>query len=430
MFFRCNLAILPLMTRLPANDMDGFGRLSVWLLEAALGDTGKRGDGTPDNNLGALSTVDVFAGFCARLNDWIGPFTRISIGIEVLHPELSGGSMYWREGKIEERELTRASINGFDEYLRSPVYVVEQTNRPWRWRAGEPVPDMPLVQDLSAQGITDYCLFPLPVQDTSRTCTMSFATRRPGGFGNLGGDAQGLGLLRRVAWLMTPILERAALRIIALNLLDAYVGKIAGERVYGGQIERGAVEPIDAAILVADLRGFTRLSEEIGESAMISLLNRYFDTLGEAIAAHDGQILKFMGDGLLAVFPIANGQKRKSVCGNAYQAALQSRNNLKALNAALLGEGRAAIDFGVGLHIGNVAFGNIGAGTRLDFTVIGPAVNQASRLQDLTKEIGVPILASGEFAETANVGMCHLGAHAVRGVSALIDIFGPPDIPH
>ena len=196
----------------PANDSAEFGRLATWMLDAALGDTGKRSDGSLDNNLGALSTVDLFAGFCDRLDDWIGPFTRISIGIEVLHPELSGGTIYWREGKIEQREIARAGIGGFDEYLRSPVYVVEQTNRPWRWRVGDPVPDMPLVQDLSAQGITDYCLFPLPVQDTSRTSTMSFATRRPGGFGNLGGAEQGLGLLRRVAWLMTPILERAALR--------------------------------------------------------------------------------------------------------------------------------------------------------------------------------------------------------------------------
>jgi adenylate cyclase len=413
----------------PANDSAGFGRLATWMLDAALGDTGKRSDGSLDNNLGALSTVDLFAGFCDRLDDWIGPFTRISIGIEVLHPELSGGTIYWREGKIEQREIARAGIGGFDEYLRSPVYVVEQTNRPWRWRVGDPVPDMPLVQDLSAQGITDYCLFPLPVQDTSRTSTMSFATRRPGGFGNLGGDEQGLGLLRRVAWLMTPILERAALRIIALNLLDAYVGKIAGERVYGGQIERGAVEPIDAAILVADLRGFTRLSEEMGEIATVDLLNRYFDALGEAIAAQDGQILKFMGDGLLAVFPIRDWLKRAVVCGNAYQAALQSRDNLKALNAALASEGKPAIDFGVGLHIGNVAFGNIGTATRLDFTVIGPAVNQTSRLQDLTKEIGVPILASGEFAQAANMGMRYLGARTIRGVSAPIDVFGPPDSP-
>ncbi|WP_374654189.1 adenylate/guanylate cyclase domain-containing protein [Dongia sp.] len=417
------------MTTIPANDMEGFGRLVAWLLEAALGDTGKRGDGAPDNNLGALPMVDVFAGFCDRLDDWIGPFARISLGMEVLHPELSGGSMYWHEGRISQRDLARADLVGFDDYLRSAVYVTDQTNRPWRWRAGEAVPDMPLVQDLSAQGITDYCLFPLPIQDTSRTSTMSFATKRPGGFGALGGDDEGMGLLRRVAWTMTPIVERAALRIIALDLLDAYVGKIAGRRVYGGQIERGAVEPIAAAILVADLRGFTQLSEALGEIATVELLNRYFDTLGEAIAAHDGQILKFMGDGLLAVFPITNWLERGVVCGNAYRAALQSRANLKALNTALAVEGRPPIDFGVGLHFGEVAFGNIGTGTRLDFTVIGRAVNQASRIQDLTKLMGIPILASAEFAEPANVGMRYLGAHSVRGVSAPVDLFAIPDSP-
>ncbi len=415
------------MTDLPANDHAGFGRLAAWLLDAALGDTGKGADGTADNNLGALSTVDIFAGYCERLNDWIGPFTRISIGIEVLHPELSGGTMYWREGKIEEAQIMRAGVATLDGYLRSPVYVVEQTNRPWRWRVGEALPDMPLIEELAAQGVTDYCLFPLPIQDSSRTSTMSFATKRAGGFGDLGGGDAGQGLLRRLAWLMTAFVERVALRIIALDLLDAYVGKIAGRRVYDGQIERGAVEPINAAILIADLRGFTTLNQRLGDVATVDLLNRYFDTLGEAIAAHDGQILKFMGDGLLAVFPVTNWLNRGSICASAYRAALKARENLALLNATLTSERKSQIDFGIGLHFGEAAFGNIGAGTRLDFTVIGGAVNQASRLQDLTKEIGVPVLASGEFAELANVGMRHLGARKVRGVSASIDIFGPPD---
>jgi adenylate cyclase len=413
------------MTQLPANDMDGFGRLVAWLAQAALGDTGKRSDGTPDNNLGALTFAEVFAEFCDRLNAWIGPFSRISVAMEVLHPELSGGTLYWRDGEIEERQIKRAGILTWDDYLRSPVYVIEQTNRPWRWRQGEPVPDMPLIQDLSAQGNTDYCLFPLPIQDTNRTSTMSFATRRPGGFGNLGGDDLGAGLLRQVAWALTPYLERVALRIIALDLLDAYVGKIAGKRVYGGQIERGAVEPIDAAILVADLRGFTILSEQLGEIAMVDLLNRYFDTLGAAIAAHDGQILKFMGDGLLAVFPISADAGRADVHEAAVKAALEARGNLATLNTQLLAEGRAPIDFGIGLHAGSVAFGNIGTGTRLDFTVIGPAVNQASRIQDLTKEVHEPILASGDFVATLKRPMRLVGARTLRGVERPVDLFAP-----
>jgi adenylate cyclase len=413
------------MTQIPANDMDGFGRLMAWLAQAALGDTGKRNDGTLDNNLGALTFPEVFAGFCDRINEWIGPFSRISIAMEVLHPELSGGTLYWRDGEVEERQIKRAGILTWDDYLRSPVYVIEQTNRPWRWRLGDPVPDMPLIQDLSHQGNTDYCLFPLPIQDTSRTSTMSFATRRPGGFGALGGDDLGAGLLRRIAWAMTPYVERVALRVIALDLLDAYIGKIAGRRVYGGQIELGAVEPIDAAILVADLRGFTSLSEELGEIAMVELLNRYFETLGEAIAAHDGQILKFMGDGLLAVFPIVGEGERAAVHGAALQAAIRARANLATLNTALAAENRKQIDFGIGLHTGSVAFGNIGAGTRLDFTVIGPAVNQASRIQDLTKELREPILASGDFVDALKAPLRLVGARNLRGVEKPVELFAP-----
>lgn len=413
------------MTGLPANDMDGFGRLVAWLAQAALGDTGKRSDGSLDNNLGALTFTEVFAEFCDRLNDWIGPFSRISIAMEVLHPELSGGTLYWRDGEVEERQIKRAGILTWDDYLRSPVYVVEQTNRPWRWRLGDAVPDMPLIQDLSAQGNTDYCLFPLPIQDTSRTSTMSFATRRPGGFGDLGGDDLGAGLLRRVAWAITPYLERLALRVIALDLLDAYVGKFAGQRVYGGQIELGAVQPIDAAILVADLRNFTGMSEEMGEIAMVGLLNRYFETLGEAIAALGGQILKFMGDGLLAVFPITAEARPAAVHEAALLASQRARANLARLNDALAAEGHKPIDFGIGLHTGAVAFGNIGTGTRLDFTVIGPAVNQASRIEGLTKELREPILASGEFAAILKRPMRAVGVRTLRGVEKPVELFAP-----
>jgi adenylate cyclase len=410
-------------SRVAANDA-AFGRLAAWTLTAALGDTGKRGDGELANNLGALPFVDVFAGYCDRLHEWIGPFTRISMAMEVLHPELSGGSMYWRDGVIEESQVKRAGILNWDDYLRSPVYVAEQTNRPWRWRAGDEIPDMPLVQDLHAQGVTDYCLFPLPIQDTSRTSTMSFATKRPGGFGMLGGDEEGLGILRRAAWLMTPFIERVALRVIALDVLDSYLGKVAGSRVYAGQIERGAVEPIEAAILIADLRGFTALSDQLGEIAMVALLNRYFDTLGPAIEAEDGQILKFMGDGLLAVFPIG-GRDRAAITASALRAAQGARVNLAALNAEREASGEAALDFGIGLHLGTVAFGNIGTHNRLDFTVIGPAVNHASRIQDLTKELHEPILASGAFALASGLDMRALGARTVRGVSEAIAIFAP-----
>lgn len=401
-----------------------FGHLAAWAGMAALGDTGKRADGTLDNNLGALPFAEFFAGFCDRLNAWIGPFTRISLAFEVLHPELSGGTLYWRDGIVEQSQVMRAQIMTFEDYLKSPVYEAEQTNRPWRWRGNDPVPDMELIRALKERDVTDYVLFPLPIQDNSRTTTMSFATKRPGGFSALPGGEDGMALLRRIAWLMTPFAERVALRLIAVDLLDSYVGKAAGTRVYAGQIERGAIDPIDAAILIADLRGFTALSERIGETAMVKLLNRYFDTLGPAIDGEGGQILKFMGDGLLAVFPLDAGD-RAATCGRALQAALQSRVNLAALNAELAAEGAPPIDFGIGLHLGTIAFGNIGTRTRLDFTVIGPAVNEASRIQDLTKELKRPILASGDFARALGRGLHLLGTRAVRGVAQPVELYAP-----
>jgi adenylate cyclase len=411
---------------LPPAHAAAFGQLAAWAGETALGDTGKRADGTPDNNIGALAFGDYFAQFCDRVNAWLGPFARISLAFEVLHPELSGGTLYWRDGIVEQSQVMRAQILNFEDYLKSPVYEAEQTNRPWRWRAGETVPDMELIRALHDQGVTDYILFPLPIQDNSRTTTMSFATRRPGGFAALGGAGEGAALLRRIAWLMTPFAERVALRLIAIDLLDSYVGKAAGNRVYAGQIDRGAVDPIEAAILIADLRGFTSLSDRLGEKAIVALLNRYFDTLGSAIDGQGGQILKFMGDGLLAVFPLA-GDDHAAICRRALDAARAARVNLAALNAELLAEGQTPIDFGIGLHLGTVAFGNIGTRTRLDFTVIGPAVNEASRIQDLTKELATPILASGLFAVTVNEPMRALGEREVRGVAQPMALFAPAD---
>lgn len=414
---------------LPAEAAAAFGQLAAWACSAALGDTGKRADGTLDNNLGALPFAEFFAGFCDRLHAWLGPFTRISLAFEVLHPELSGGTLYWRDGIVEQSQVMRAQIATFDDYLKSPVYEAEQTNRPWRWRGTDPVPDMELIRALKERDVTDYVLFPLPIQDNSRTTTMSFATKRPGGFSSLPGGEDGMALLRRIAWLMTPFAERVALRLIAIDLLDSYVGKAAGTRVYAGQIERGAIDPIDAAILIADLRGFTALSERIGETAMVKLLNRYFDTLGPAIDAEGGQILKFMGDGLLAVFPL-DPADRGATCARALKAALQSRVNLSNLNAYLAAEGAAPVDFGIGLHLGTIAFGNIGTRTRLDFTVIGPAVNEASRIQDLTKELRQPILASGEFADALGAGIDGrllqvVGTRSIRGVAQPVELYAP-----
>jgi adenylate cyclase len=364
-----------------------------------------------------LSPPERFDGYCRRLRAAL-PLSRISLILETLHPEDSGIRATWQEGALDRQEMPRAGIATSSAYLNSPVYIVDETNQPFRWRAGEPTQGMELLDELATEGTTDYLILPLPFQDTTRTAAMSFATRVPGGF-----DDAAVAMLRQAAALYSPSAERAMLRRIAVDLLAAYLGGDAGRQVYEGRIDRGDVETLTAAILFADLRGFTAMSERLPRGLVIDLLNRWFEVLGDAIDAQGGEILKFMGDGLLAVFRV--GGDARETCGRALDAALAAHDGTARLTAELAAEGRDPIACGLALHLGEVAFGNIGTRQRLDFTVIGPAVNHASRLQGLTKELGEPVLASAAFAVASGRELRPLGSHGLRGVAEPVEVFAP-----
>jgi adenylate cyclase len=393
-----------------------YGRLAAWIAANALGDTGLDAEGRAVNNIGALPFPDLFAGFCTRLNEWVCPLWRSTLGLEVLNPELSGSQLIWREGALTRNEIDRAGLTTNTDYLRSAIYVVDTTNRPFRWHKPQPVPDMDLIQQFQEFGMTDYFVMPLPFQDATRTATLSFASTRDGGFSDI--DLERLQMAARI-W--SSVAERWLLRHIALDLLTHYLGRAPAERVYAGQIERGDVARIEAAILICDLRGFTAMTDRAQHGEIVSLLNRWFEVVGAAIGAHRGDILKFMGDGLLAVFPLEESQR--ATCDRALDAAVDSLAGTNDLNKGLEQEGRAPLAFGIGLHWGEVEFGNIGTRDRLDFTVIGPAVNLASRLQELTKIVGTPILASAEFAAVATRTLNGLGVRRVRGLSGGIEVF-------
>jgi adenylate cyclase len=396
-----------------------YGRLAAWLATQGLGDTGLDADGQALNNIGALPFSDLFAGFCTRIDEWICPLWRSTLGLEVLNPELSGSQLVWREGALTRSEVNRAGIMTRGDYLRSAIYVVDTTNRPFRWHLPQPVPDMELIERFNREnGMTDYFVMPLPFQDATRTSTLSFASTRPGGFSDL--DLERLEMAGRI-W--SSVAERWVLRHIALDLLAHYLGRAPAERVYAGQIERGDVTRIEAAILICDLRNFTAMTDSAQYGEIVTLLNRWFEAIGAAIGAHRGDILKFMGDGLLAVFPLE--ESRGATCDRALDAALASLGGTDALNKMLAEEGRVPLAFGIGLHWGEVEFGNIGTRDRLDFTVIGPAVNVASRLQDLTKIVGTPILASADFAAAATRPLHGLGARRLRGLSGGTEVFSP-----
>ena len=402
----------------PDNDAI-YGRLAAWLATEGLGDTGLDQAGQSLNNIGALPFSDLFAGFCTRVSEWICPLWRSTLGLEVLNPELSGSQLIWREGALTRSEVNRAGIATRTDYLRSAIYVVDTTNRPFRWHVPQPVPDMELIERFHREnGMTDYFVMPLPFQDATRTSTMSFASIRAGGFSDL--DLERLQMAARI-W--SSVAERWVLRHIALDLLAHYLGRGPAERVYAGQIERGDVTRIEAAILICDLRNFTAMTDNAQHGEIVTLLNRWFEAIGTAIGAHRGDILKFMGDGLLAVFQLEEG--RTATCDRALDAAQAALAETDALNKLLAEEGRAPLAFGIGLHWGEVEFGNIGTRDRLDFTVIGPAVNLASRLQDLTKVVGTPILASAEFAAASSRKLRSLGGQRVRGIETEIGVFAP-----
>jgi adenylate cyclase len=268
---------------------------------------------------------------------------------------------------------------------------------------------------MRAKGLTDYVAWPL-YHTLGKRHIVTFATDRPGGF-----DDAHIAGLKRLLPVLALISEIRMKNRLARTLLETYVGTHAGELILAGATRRGSGTTVSAAIMICDLRDFTRISDNWPRDDVIDLLNDYFDAISEPVARHGGEILKFMGDGLLAIFPLSE----PSACANLLHAVTEARLAMAALNEKNNGSGRAPLNFGIGLHVGDVMYGNIGSRTRLDFTVIGPAVNMASRLETLTKQLGKPVLLSRAFADFVerDFDLEHVGEHSVRGFSDPIELF-------
>jgi adenylate cyclase len=348
------------------------------------------------------------------------PIWRLSLGFEILHPEISGKMLIWVDGVLTIRQNDRANSLGQD-YGTSPVKIVDETDRPFRRRLNRPSPDLPMLEEFRAEGATDYVIFPLPFLDKRRTAFISIATRAKGGF-----SASDLTELEMAAALFSPYAERCVLRRIAVDLLETYIGRRTGERIYGGHVERGKIETIGAAIVIADLRGFTGLSDGETQESVITVLDDWFECLADATEAEGGEILKFMGDGLLIIFPVDGSVSE--ACLQAFRAVSTAIDGLEGLNGRRIAEGKMPLAWGFGLHLGDVAYGNVGGRRRLDFTVIGPAVNLASRLERLTRELDVPLLMSEAFAQAAGQDQASLGHHPIRGLDRTEQVFALPSI--
>jgi adenylate cyclase len=370
---------------------------------------------------GALSgpeSADVLAQLCQRLLDAGIPLWRVAVFVTTLHPDVMGRRFLWQAESGVTTSNALHSLVEKDDYRKSPFTTVFATRKPLRCRFADvagPL-DFEVLQDLRAQGATDYVAFPLIFTDgTIHVAT--WATRQPGGF-----TAKQFADLESIIAPLARVAEIRALRRTSENLIDTYVGHQTGERILSGKIRRGYVEAIRAAVWLSDMRGFTTLSEQLPPQSLIDRLNLYFGCQVPAVLDHGGEVLKFMGDGLLAIFPIPGESEAGAVCHRALSCAQEFKKRIAELPAPAGNE--APIRFGLALHVGEVMYGNIGGGNRLDFTCIGPAVNLAARLEKVAAKLGEAIVASAAFAGHFPAQFKRLGEHAVAGFAAPQTVFG------
>ena len=320
------------------------------------------------------------------------PLYRLAYFQLTLHPEFAGKAYTWRRGHgVEVGEATHGLMER-SEYLDNPLPPVFEQRRTVRVRLEAAEPQAPILKQLKQDGATDYVALPL-LFTTGHVDALSVVSDRPGGF-----SAIDLDRMFQLQFAFTRIVETHSLRDTATNLLDAYVGRAAGQRILAGEVKRGDGQTIEAVLWYCDLRGFTRASDRLPRDAIIGLLNDYFSIMGGAVTNAGGEILKFMGDGMLAMLPIASPAERSATAARATEAAVAAFRMIAALNLMRTTVDEPAVRFGLALHVGEVMFGNIGASARLDFTVIGPAVNHAARLEKLCGQLDRPIVVSQALA--------------------------------
>lgn len=357
--------------------------------------------------------------FAAELRAAGVDVARITTGVPILHPQIFSFSLLWEFSKETTERLYRAGPTTTATMANSPIRIAYEGGGPTRCDLTAPPRDgeFAILGELRRDGLTDYVVYAVPFADGSFKA-LSLAIRRQAGF-----TPDELALFEAMIPALAFNLEVQALRRTARTLLDTYVGRQSGGRVLEGQIQRGSGETIRAVIWLCDLRGFTNLSESLSGDTLIDLLNSYFGAMCDAVASEGGEVLKFIGDAMLAIFPI--GADRTATCRAALAAAKQAQAALAVENKRREQASLPHIDYGLALHIGDVIYGNIGSDTRLDFTVIGPAVNLTARIESLCRQLGRQFLLSSDFVEAGGVSATSLGRFALKGVGSEQEIFVP-----
>jgi len=378
----------------------------------------------------AKSIKELMGGLCQRLVDQGVPLWRMYCQIRLLHPQVFATSYTWCRDSGDVEELSAPNdVLETSLHRESPCAAIFEGAAAIRRRLDIPSPrlDFPILEDLYAEGATDYAAMPLPFS-SGQVNILSVAADRPSGF-----TPEELRQISEMLPVMGHVLEVHVLRDTAKTLLDTYLGRHTGERVLNGLIKRGDGEDIRAAIWFCDLRDSTRLAESMSRGAFLGLLNEFFDCMAGAVLDHGGEVLRFIGDAALAIFSIddvstVTTRESRSVehaCHSALAAAHAARDKLGELNRARAAKGEPKLRFGLALHMGEVTYGNIGVPGRLEFTVIGAAVNEAAKLESLSKKLDQPVLISGDFARCSPGGLISIGRHTLPGIARPLEVFVP-----
>jgi len=395
--------------------VDSLSRIESWLVEAGLA---------------GLTETEALHGFCDRCRDAGIALSRATVLVDTLHPVHEGRVFRWRADSVEQPPVVEYGPSNVGEtaasWQRSPFYHLVTTGATELRRrigAGDPE-DFLILGEMGAEGHTDYVAFVHRFGAASVIGEMdcvysSWATSRRDGFR----DAD-LVALRRLVPLLALAVKCVSLARIARTLVEVYLGQDAGERVLSGRISRGVAERINAVIWYSDLRGYTKITDTASPDEIIPLLNDYAAAVIAAVRGAGGEVLKLIGDGVLAIF---RADDAAQACRCALQAEASLRSGSKAVNERRAAGRHPVTSVYLGLHIGEVFYGNIGSEDRLDFTVVGPAVNEASRIAAMCRSVDRSVVLSSEFAaatpEPERSTLVSVGRYALRGVGRAEELF-------
>ncbi|MCW5770528.1 MAG: adenylate/guanylate cyclase domain-containing protein [Rhodospirillaceae bacterium] len=394
-------------------------QVTDWLMSEALGE--------PDIEALVEGTV-------ARVDAAGIPIKRFHISFNILHPLYEGMSLTWRRGTgLAVAQHIRSNDGDHPDWVNSPLnHMIQRRILGLRRKliGPEAMLDFPLLEQLKGEGGTDYYGFLIPFGAAPDDGLIgSWLTDRRRGFTDA--DLRALHRVQRRLAVACRMMIRGQ---VATNVVTTYLGGGAGRRVLSGQIQRGDGETIPAVIWYSDLRGSTAMAEALDRSTFTQVLNCYFECVGGAVMEAGGEILDFIGDAVLAIFPIDpvggdDSLRRRNACTSALAAAHESRLRIGRTNAERVATGLPELHYGLALHIGDVMFGNIGTRERLSFSVIGPSVNQVARLEGLTKVLHKPTLVSRDFAAHCVGEWEPVGRHALQGIAEPVEVFAPKPPP-